>query len=412
MRKRFGIILLAGMLAMALSGCKYDIKLMEDETEKITEATTETTTEVMTESVEEETTTAKDEYTDTMSMLLEKQEGDWESEYLDRIYLGDELMVAFPKNGTEQSGKGTFSAEKDGIYIEFELNPYERSGKQYVPVNDSLDKLVDNFYGDGSLAADDMEKGSAEAISDDTARATVSFIDVSEDKACACDTTMYLIDLDDENTVSIRLIIDYANVSSKTEDIIAALEDYYEVDILYDKAAAGEKLAAYNKNSTVSSGTGGSSSSKVQTVAWNGYEFEIPANWKKDSANSRSEGVFYAPNGSIDRAGYGIILATTRGTTATVDTYVNNQSEMNQMFSELTGGMVNSVTFSDAGQTFLGHTLKIQFTMKVDGVSLTGIVYSNVSTSKMEMIGAYGITGNTSNAESVLQEIMNNGRKK
>ncbi len=402
--------MLACIATMVLSGCKYDIKLMEDETEKTTEATIEETTEEITESVEEETTVAKAEHTDKMAMLLEKQEGDWESEYLDRIYLGDELMVAFPKNGTEQSGKGTFSAEKEGVFVEFELNPYERAGQQYVPVSDSLDKLVDNYYGAGSLAADDMEKGSAEAVSEDTARATVSFIDVSEEKAFACDTTMYLIDLDEENTVSIRLIIDYANVSSKTEAIISALEDYYEFEILYDKAAAGEKLAAYNKNSTVASS--GGNSSQMQTITWNGYEFDIPANWKKDSANSSGDGIFYAPNGSLDRAGYGIMLNKTRGTTATVDTYVSNQAEVSQLYRELTGGLVQSVSVSDAGQTFLGHTLKMTLNIKIEGVSLTAIVYSNVSTTKMEMIGAYGITGNTSAAESVLQEIMRNGRRK
>lgn len=385
MRKFFRTILLAGVVATMVCGCKYSFKFMEEET---------TTIEVMTEA----TTEIELNNTEKMEMLLGKSEISEES-LLTGGEIVDGLILAVPKDGIMDTDDGVLITEKDGLCIELVMNPEERSGLEDYPVYNSLRNITEQIYDSDDYL--DVEMESIEDVSVESARVVLSYLmHNDEDEMAAFDATWYLVDLNEEQTLMIHAEVCYEDVTENTEKIINELEEYYEIKIKYDEVAASDKIEAFINNDG------------MQTVTYNNLTFDIPSNWAKDTVMSEGSIVCYAPDGNVESQMCGIMLQQqSGGFVSDKGQLLDNKDQFLQILRESTGMSINNLKITDAGESFIGGTVKVTFDMVYAGTTQHFTAYIGLNTSRLNMIAAFGIGNGINIAEEVLEDIMKNGSK-
>lgn len=403
MRKLRGIFLFAGVMALTVGCAKVErahatqpaFEVEESiAVEKASELETETNTQ-------EETKTRELTNTATMEMLLEKNGDVSQYSYLSSLELEDGLMLSIPKAGMESMQDNVLEVTKDGVCLELAVNPYIRAGKENTPVYESLRELVEGSY--NTSAHPDYKEvtiGSMEDISVEGARTVVSYVDASDKKAKAYDSTWYLIDLNEEQTLLLHVDVCYSDVTANTENLIAELEDYYEIEIQYEKSGAQEKAAQYDDNSMV----------PTKTFTQGTISFELPENWKIDSAYSNNTSTNYSPS-NVDGSAYGIMVSQqTFSAPADKSIYFEKEALIEAVMMQMTGSAASDLVIDDAGQTFLGDSVLVSFKISFRGLSQRYIAYYGIKGNQVNMVAAYGIGTHYDTMCEILDDIMDNGR--
>ncbi|MDD6570918.1 MAG: hypothetical protein PUF12_00890 [Thermoflexaceae bacterium] len=402
MRRTSKIVLFTGIMAVLMCGCKNGSGVVqtlgtgnsgEMETQVNAE---ETSAEII---VEEEEKSFADN-TATMEMLLEKNGDVSQYSYLTSFEIEDGLLITAPKSGTESSNGNELKVIRDGVCIEFIMNPKVRSGQEDYPVYERLRIQIESRYGGNNPAYGDLMMGAIEDISMESARTEVSYVDTSEKQAKAFDTTWYLIDLNKEKTLLLHVDISYADVTKETDDIIRELEAYYDIDILYDESGAKTKLSAYEENNKP----------EMKTVSYGTISFELPEDWKIDSKYSNSSMTNYSPSGT-DGSGYGIYAAQyTYEFNLDKNIYFEQKDTVEKLLIGSTDLTLSDFEIVDAGQTFLGDSVKVTYTISFQGISLKYTAYIGVKGNQMNMVGMYGMGTHVAEMLDVLNNILKTGR--
>lgn len=401
MRKLSTIILLAGTITL-LAGCAKVERVEGTKPNFETEIASEAEMQITTEEVSQEDTKPKElTNTATMDMLLEKNGDVSQYSYLSSLELEDGIILPIPKAGTESTQDNVLEVSKDGVCLELAINPYIRAGKESTPIYESLRELVEGSYNlNAHPDYKEVNIGNMEDISAEGARTEVSYVDASDKKAKAYDSTWYLIDLNEEQTLLLHVDISYADVNSNTENLIAELEDYYEIKICYEEDGVQKNAAEYDDNSMV----------PTRTFTHGSISFELPEDWKIDSAYSSSTTTNYSPS-DIDGSAYGITVSQhTFSTTADKSIYFEKQDLIEAMMMQMTGSAASDLVIEDAGSTFLGDSVLVSFKVSFRGLSQRYLAYYGIKGNQVNMVAAYGVGTHYDTMCEILDDIMRNGR--
>lgn len=389
MRKFFRTFLLTGMAAVLVCGCKYDVKLTEEE------ATT--TAEVVTEAPTTEAVQVNSSNTEKMKMILGNG-APKEGSMLEGFDI-DGVMLAVPKEGSQNAGTGSIEVEKDGLRFELVMNPDERAGVVDYPVYSALKDMAKEAYGDFF----EVEAGQIEDVSVESARTTFSYVNDSREGIWVEDATWYLIDLNDSQSLYVCAEICYPDVTENTEKIIEELEEYYDIEIQFDEEMAEEKLYSYGDES---------SDPNLKTVTYNNLSFDIPKDWAEDKMMSQDGMIAYAPGGSVQNSLCGVLIyQQSGGFYSDKAQFIGNEAEVRRVFEESMGVSISNLKVSDAGETFIGGTVKVSFDVAYSNGTEKYVAYYGLNTSRVYTVAAYGIGSHTNAAIEVVEMIMENGRK-
>lgn len=201
-----------------------------------------------------------------------------------------QLSVFVPIDDYVSVGRGNVMGQKLGISYKVELEPYLSYDADDYLISENLDRYLENNYDPFfSTEYEALVISEVEELDRNTARATVEYCEYSEyaDDYSVVFAT-YLLKKIDDLTVLVRVEIDYQEVTGKTPELLAELEDFYQFEIDWDKERAEKKLEehlAEGGNKTVSTGY---------------FMFELPEGWKKDREASDFETYVYAPGGNSE----------------------------------------------------------------------------------------------------------------
>lgn len=205
-----------------------------------------------------------------------------------------ELSVFIPEDEYVWVDMESASGEKLGVSFKVELNPIIRSDAEDYTMSENLDYLLeyefDPFY---TEEYKDVVISDAELLDEHTARATVEYCEYdSYDDSCSPVFCTYLLkELDESRTVYVSLSIDGTEVTGKTPELLAEMEQFYELDINWDQERADQKLEAYLAS-------GGDNSFSTGYLL-----FELPDGWKRDNEMGDYSSYVYAPGGNASAAG-------------------------------------------------------------------------------------------------------------
>lgn len=278
---------------------------------------------------------------------------------------GDKKTVSvFVPDGDYPSVSGSYAtSDRMGVTVNVDIDPYLQYEFEDYTVGENLEAYVEeeieyssNLYG--------VEIGEVQEIGKEIAICEVTYMEYdSYEGSYAPYYQIYCLkELGDNVMGLVNICIAADDTTGKTKDLLAELSSFYEMEIGWDESFAEAKRTEFEN------------SDEFNADAFNiGYmTFELPEGWEKDEdESSYSESVF-APDGDAIR-GYGYIsieedYAYDEGV---IDEMLSDLEYTHSYFEDVLGEDVTDLVIEDAGETFLGKTLKME--MKADGD--TGIFY-------------------------------------
>ncbi len=309
---------------------------------------------------------------------------------------GDKKTLSvFVPDGDYPSVSGSYAtSERMGVTVNVDIDPYLQYDYQDYTVGENLEEYVQeeieyssNLYG--------VEMGEVKEIGKDIAVCEVTYMEYdSYDSSYAPYYQIYCLkELGDNVMGLVDICIMADETTGKTKDLIEELSSFYEIEIGWDESFAEAKRTEFEN------------SDDFNADAFNiGYmTFELPEGWEKDEdESSYSESVF-APGGDAIR-GYGYIsieedYAYDEGV---IDEMLSDLEYTQEYFEEVLGEDVSDLVVDDAGETFMGKTLKME--MKADGD--TGIFY--IAQSGYSQYAVYAViwAGEGEEAEQDVQDAL------
>ena len=269
---------------------------------------------------------------------------------------GDKVSLsAFVPDGDYPSVSGSRArCDRMGVTVEVDIDPYLQSKWQDYTMRENLEAYVESdlsysdYYG--------VEIGEIEELSDECAVCEVSYMDYSswDDEYTPFYELYCLRDMGNEVMAIIDICIEAEETTGKTQSLIDELSSFYEIEIGWDEAFAEAKREAFEN------------SDDFNADAFNlGYiSFELPDGWEKDDDESSYDEVCFGPNGDIYGIGY---IAVTKDFTSEKDTVEAMLSDLDYTKSYLEEQYDASyLEVEDAGETFLGRTLRIEMHINDD----------------------------------------------
>lgn len=278
---------------------------------------------------------------------------------------GDKKTVSvFVPDGDYPSVSGSYAtSERMGVIVDVDIDPYLQYDYEDYTVSENLEAYVKDELEYSSYLYG-VEVGEVEEVGDGIAVCEMTYMQYdSYDSSYAPYYQIYCLkELGDNVMGLVDICIMADDTTGKTKDLLAELGSFYEIEIGWDESFAEAKRTEFEN------------SDEYNADAFNlGYmTFELPEGWEKDeNESSYSESVF-APDGDAIR-GYGYLsieedYAYDEGV---IDEMLSDLEYTQEYFEEVLGEDVSDLVVEDAGETFMGKTLKME--MKAEGD--TGIFY-------------------------------------
>ncbi len=268
---------------------------------------------------------------------------------------GDKVSLsAFVPDGDYPSVSGSRArCDRMGVTVEVDIDPYLQSKWQDYTMQENLEEYVENdlsysdYYG--------VEIGEVEQLSDDCFVCEISFMEYSswENEYKPYYEMYCLRDMGNEVMAMIEIIIEAEETTGKTQTLLDELSSFYEIKIGWDESFADAKREAFEN------------SDEFNADAFNlGYiSFELPEGWEKDEDESSYDETCFGPNGDIYGIGYISVSKDFVSQKNTIDAMLSDIEYTKSYIKEQYEA--SYVEVEDAGETFLGRTMKIE--MKADG---------------------------------------------
>ncbi|MCM1038041.1 MAG: hypothetical protein NC314_04020 [Roseburia sp.] len=274
------------------------------------------------------------------------------------------FSVFVPDGDYPSVSGGSARCERMGVTVEVDVDPYLQYKWEDYTMRENLEEYVD-----GELYSDyyGLEIGEIEELGDDCAICEVTYLEYSSYDSTY--TPYYelfcLRDMGDNVMAVIDIRIEAEETTGKTQSLLDEVSSFYELDINWDESFAETKKAAFEN------------SDEYNADAFNlGYiSFELPDGWDKDESESTYDEDIFGPNGDAYGIGYISVAKDYAGEPDMIDDMLSDIDYTTSYFEEAFGDDVSNVVVEDAGETFLGRTLKIEMHLEEeDGYDL-GIFY-------------------------------------
>mgnify|MGYP002511075892 CR=1 FL=1 len=250
------------------------------------------------------------------------------------------------------------TSERMGVYVNVDINPYLRSDYKDYTVSENLEDYVKEELEYSSYLYG-VEVGEIKDIGNDAAVCEITFMQFNsyENSYSPYYQVYCLKELGDDVMGLVDICIMADNTTGKTKDLLEELNSFYQIEIGWDESFADEKRMEFED------------SDEFNADAFNiGYmTFELPEGWEKDEDESSYSEAIYAPGGDAIR-GYGYISIE--------QDYVYDEGAIDEMladleytqryFEEELGEDVSDLVVEDAGETFMGKTLKMEMQSEGD----------------------------------------------
>ncbi len=263
---------------------------------------------------------------------------------------GDKVSLsAFVPDGDYPSVSGSRArCDRMGVTVEVDIDPYIQSKWQDYTMQENLEVYVENdlsysdYYG--------LEIGEVEQLSDECCICEISFMEYSswDNEYNPFYEIFCLRDMGNEVMAMIDIRIEADETTGKTQSLIDELSSFYEIEIGWDESFADAKREAFEN------------SDEFDADAFNlGYiSFELPEGWDKDEDESSYKETCFGPRGDIYGIGYISVTKDYASDKDVVDAMLSDIEYTKSYFEELSGA--TDLKIEDAGETFLGSTLKIE----------------------------------------------------
>lgn len=278
---------------------------------------------------------------------------------------GDKMTVSvFVPDGDYPSVSGSYAtSERMGVVVNVDIDPYLQYDYEDYTVGENLEAYVEDEMSYSSYLYG-IEIGEVEEIGKDIAVCEVTYMQYdSYDSSYAPYYQIYCLKEMGDNVMGLVDICIMADeTTGKTKDLLEELSSFYQIDIGWDESFAEAKRTAFEN------------SDEYNADAFNiGYmTFELPEGWEKDEDESSYSEAVFAPKGdAIGEYGYISIEEDYAYDEGVIDEMLSDLEYTQSYFEEVLGEDVSDLVVEDAGETFLGKTLKME--MKADGD--TGIFY-------------------------------------
>lgn len=267
-------------------------------------------------------------------------------------------MSVFVPDGDYPSVSGSYAtSERMGVVVNVDIDPYLQYDYEDYTVGENLEAYVEDEMSYSSYLYG-IEIGEVEEIGKDIAVCEVTYMQYdSYDSSYAPYYQVYCLkELDDNVMGLVDICIMADETTGKTKDLLAELSSFYQIDIGWDESFAETKRTAFEN------------SDEYNADAFNiGYmTFELPEGWEKDEDESSYSEAVFAPKGdAIGEYGYISIEEDYAYDEGVIDEMLSDLEYTQSYFEEVLGEDVSDLVIDDAGETFLGKTLKME--MKADG---------------------------------------------
>ena len=311
---------------------------------------------------------------------------------------GDKASFSvFVPDGDYPSVSGSSArCERMGVTVEVDVDPYLQSKWKDYTMRENLEEYVESdlsysdYYG--------IVIGDVEEISDDFAICEVSFMDYSswDDEYTPFYELYCLKDMGNDVMAIIDIRIEAEETTGKTQSLLDELSSFYEVEIGWDESFAETKRADFEN------------SDEYSADAFNlGYiSFELPEGWDKDEDESSYSEAVFGPNGDALSFGYISVAKDYISDKDMIDDMLSDVEYTASYFEEALGDDVSHITVEDAGETFLGRTLKIELHIDDGDDYDLGIFYMAQDTYTQYAIYAVVWAGEGENAEAEVREAL------
>lgn len=264
-------------------------------------------------------------------------------------------IVYVPVSDYVYESNGTVSAEKLGVTVEIELDPYIQWHQEEFTMEENLKEYTesrykfDEFY---TIDHKDAEISEINAISKEAATLTASHLEYDEynEEYYYIWNFYYLMKTDDDRIFIVEVEVDSLNTTGYTEDLMAELEAYLGIDMGYDEDALLAKIDAYDP-------------SEEGNVYSTGYWiFELPDGWGEDKSYEDSYDEYvYAPEG--DAGSSNCIIYITDEYVGEDTGYIReiDDDEVIRVLKEFMPEDIENVKCEVVGETAVGYALKSCF---------------------------------------------------
>ena len=263
---------------------------------------------------------------------------------------GDKVSLsAFVPDGDYPSVSGSRArCDRMGVTVEVDIDPYIQSKWQDYTMQENLEVYVENdlsysdYYG--------LEIGEVEQLSDECCVCEISYMEYSswDNEYTPFYEIFCLRDMGNEVMAMIDIRIEAEETTGKTQTLLDELSSFYEIKIGWDESFADAKREAFEN------------SDEFNADAFNlGYiSFELPEGWDKDEDECTYDETYFGPRGDIYGIGYISVTKDFASEKKMVDAMLSDVDYTKSYFEELFDATILGV--EDAGETFLGKTLKIE----------------------------------------------------
>ena len=263
---------------------------------------------------------------------------------------GDKVSLsAFVPDGDYPSVSGSRArCDRMGVTVEVDIDPYIQSKWQDYTMQENLEVYVENdlsysdYYG--------LEIGEVEQLSDECCVCEISYMEYSswDNEYTPFYEIFCLRDMGNEVMAMIDIRIEAEETTGKTQTLLDELSSFYEIKIGWDESFADAKREAFEN------------SDEFNADAFNlGYiSFELPEGWDKDEDESSYDETCFGPRGDIYGIGYISVTKDFASDKKVVDAMLSDIDYTKSYFEEQSDATILGI--EDAGETFLGKTLKIE----------------------------------------------------
>lgn len=378
----------------------------DDTVEDETEGEETEDTEEETEDTKEETEDTEEETPKASGVVFGSDEA---KGYTGFEYLIEELVST---SNTKSGDKASFSVfvpdgdypsvsgssarcERMGVTVDVDVDPYLQYDWKDYTMRENLDDYVESalysdYYG--------LEIGESEEISDECAICEVTYMEYSsyDDAYTPFYQLFCLRDMGNDVMAIIDICIEAEETTGKTQSLLDELSSFYEIDINWDESFAETKREAFEN------------SDEFNADAFNlGYiSFELPEGWDKDEDECSYDEIVFGPNGDIYGIGYISVAKDYISDDDMIDDMLSDIEYTTSYFEESFGDDVSHVVVEDAGETFLGRTLKIEMHLDDGDDYDLGIFYMAQDAYTQYVVYAVVWAGEGEQAEADVREAM------
>lgn len=311
-----------------------------------------------------------------------------------------ELQVFIPQDDYVTVNRYYASGSTLGVHYRFELNPYLSYNADDYLLSENLDMYLENMY-DPFYMRDcyDIQRGEAEEIDENTARAAVEYCTYNEyeEEYSSIFATYYLIEVEEDLQIMLEIKVYADETTGKTPMLMEELEAFYEIEINWDEQRAEEKvtnLLANGGNRMVSTGY---------------MIFELPEGWAQDYDNSGYDSLYFAPNGKMNSSDSIICFTESYvgyGNDIPMETLVKDLDATKASLEESLECDISKIE-GEVVDTCMGESAKMTFTATVeDGDSADFAIYYAYDSSYLYAFMASVKDGADEDGIAILENIL------